>query len=439
MIEFKEFANQWSKYNVQPSKKTKHLLFLVVYPDKLSWTFPIEKMTQMTTLLVSGGTTGAGTGHNIQHCLKSEVEQVLTDNTECTHAMIVSVGMIFDMTAPKTQIQHFIDFSNSDKYCKAHIIAFPNRLPYCHDQHIELNLIKWREHNCPTVYTLFEFTERSEENFHDDYTPHWITATRYTVENFAEDERKYKGYAYPVSEERINKSAKVWEAIIDGNPNWFDLVSSKDNYFRHLYARSTQCYYVVNNEYTFIDKIKEKDLEFDLIFTPAAGYIGEMFANELNFNGKVIFYDYFEKNVIAKRNITEMNMTMIEIKTYASFFDHSFDFSGGHTASEKAKDYKDEATLLEYQRNLTEVEYRVMNLLNIDTAQLIEDIKGKTVLFNTSNIFGYHMVHAVYSLDKIDIAYNTIKKLLNTHAKAYVFRGTNPAKKMTIEQCITDI
>jgi hypothetical protein len=433
MTKFKEFANRWHQYKTKPKDSLTHLLFLVVYQDKLEWSFAVEKLAQMTTLLMSGGSTGAGTGHNIQHCLKSEVDDVLKNNVDCTHAMIASVGMIFDMTARPTQIEEFINSSTLPIYCKAHIIAFPEKKAYLHDQHIELNLTWWRQLNCPPVYGKFDYVSRSKANWHDDYTPLWIQRDDCFIRSFTQSEREHKGYAYPISQERINETSIVWEAIRDGNMEWHSLVSKRDNYFRHLYKRSFQCYYVVNNEFTFIDKIKELGLKFDLIYTPAAGYIGEMFANELDFDGKVVFYDYFKENVDAKRITTDMNMTLEEIRQYSRYASHTFDFSGGNMSSEKAKDYKDEETLLKYQRNLNEVEYRIMNLMDIDILSLIKDVKDKTVLFNTSNVFGYHMVHAAFTLEQIGIAYNIIRKILIEHTKAVVFRGTNPVKKMVIE------
>ena len=45
----------------------------------------------------SGGTTGAGTGHRHNVLCKSDVNDILK-KCEQTHAMIVCVGMVFDMT-----------------------------------------------------------------------------------------------------------------------------------------------------------------------------------------------------------------------------------------------------------------------------------------------------------------------------------------------------
>lgn len=432
MTSFKEFVTLWDSYPKVVRESTEKLLYVVAYPDKLEWNDTVEKLCQMTTLLMSGGATGAGTGHNLVHCLQSEVETTLKDNPGCTHAMIVSVGMMFDMTAPITQIQRFIEFSESDIYCKAHILNLLDNESYCHSQHVEINLDKWKTYNCPPIYKLFNTVSRSEENFHDDYTPYWAESSVFRIENFSHEERKYKGYAYPLVKSHMDNLTPVWEAIKSGDTDWYSKVSDRDNYFRHLYARSSQCYYVVNNEFTFMNKIKEFGLTFDLIFTPAAGYIGEMFANELDFDGELIFYDYCHQNVAIKQTTFEMNMPIKDIEKYQEYSNHPFDFTGGNLAPNKAKDYRDEETLLSYQREITDVSYRVMNLINIDLDKLIKDVTGKTVLFNTSNIFGYHMVHAAFTLQEIHNAYNSLRLTLDTYANKCVFRGTNPVKKMVI-------
>ena len=59
--------------------------------------------------------------------------------------MIVSVGMVFDMVSGgpekrQTPITDFYDFVESGQFCKAHIMARPNRRAYFHHQHMNLNL-----------------------------------------------------------------------------------------------------------------------------------------------------------------------------------------------------------------------------------------------------------------------------------------------------------
>ena len=41
--------------------------------------------------------------------------------------------------------------------------------------------------------------------------------------------------------------------------------------------------------------------KFDVIFTPTAGYSGEVFAEKLDFDGDVIFYDVCSDNIEVKQ------------------------------------------------------------------------------------------------------------------------------------------
>ena len=45
--------------------------------------------------------------------------------------------------------------------------------------------------------------------------------------------------------------------------------------------------------------------KFDVIFTPTAGYSGEVFAEKLDFDGDVIFYDVCSENIEVKQNVVE--------------------------------------------------------------------------------------------------------------------------------------
>jgi hypothetical protein len=55
--DFDEFVSLWENEtnNKKIKKDFEHMLFLVVYPDKLKWDFGIEKQTQTTTFMVTGG------------------------------------------------------------------------------------------------------------------------------------------------------------------------------------------------------------------------------------------------------------------------------------------------------------------------------------------------------------------------------------------------
>ncbi len=115
MKNFDEFKYLWTNNQNSNRIKYPHLIFIVVYPDKLEWDFGVEKQTQTTCLQISGGMTGAGTGHDVKLMYQSELHDFLKTCTQ-THAMITTVGMVFELTATKTSIMEFHDFSKSDRH-----------------------------------------------------------------------------------------------------------------------------------------------------------------------------------------------------------------------------------------------------------------------------------------------------------------------------------
>jgi len=363
---FEEFVSLWKSETKDIKIKNPDLLFLVVYPDKLEWDFGIEKQTQTTTLMVSGGFTGASIGHDVQFCYRSEVNDFLKDCSH-THAMIVSVGMVFDMVGylsydddssyarrsdaavkrsrtrlnkssaqiesedtsnsdyskwyaakqitPRREnrispITDFYDFVDSEEYCKGHIMARPDVPAYLHYQHINLNVAMWKTIGCPSLDESWEEYERGVENHHDDYTPYWIKPKdRPMIINFSRAERTRKSFSY----------YKPWH-----NDAWKDLenVDRKEFYFSRFMTRIQESFYMFNTE-TF-KKIPAGTEKFNLLFSPTAGYSAEEMVNKLEFSGEVIFYDYTQINIDVKRTIVDMNMSLEELYNYKTHLNENF-------------------------------------------------------------------------------------------------------------------
>ena len=417
MDSFDEFKHLWTNNQTRNRIKYSHLIFIVVYPDKLEWDFGVEKQTQTTCLQISGGMTGAGTGHDVKLMYQSELHDFLKTCTQ-THAMITTVGMVFELTATKTPIMEFHDFSKSDKFCKAHIMAKPNQPAWLHHQHIELNINMWKELGCPNLFTkkIWEDYTRSKQNYHDDYTPFWLDPKGLPrIHNFTANERRNKAFSYGHMKERREIHNQTWSKIKLGK---LDEVDREDNYFSRFMTRMRETYYITNNE----GSSAFPDCKFDLIITPTAGYTGEILSDGLDFDGEVIFYDYTKQNIDIKRTIVEMNMSSTDLKYYVKQSKASFDTGLSWDKID---------SLVETQSRMLEkydIDYWVMNLIKPDYDKLLEKVEGKKVYFNASNIFSYHMSHAVYTLDELISSYDKLHHILS-RAKSYYFRGTNPNKR----------
>ena len=431
MKNFDEFKLLWTKHQKENKNKYPHLIFIVVYPDKLKWDFGVEKQAQTTCLQISGGMTGAGTGHGVELLYQSELyeflkTQTVYDDGLCpyyTHAMIVTVGMVFEMTASSTAIKEFHEFSKSKKFCKAHIMARPMEPAWLHPQHIELNLIQWRELGCPDLSRKKMWTEyvRGEQNYHDDYTPFWLKPKGIPrIHNFNIEERRNKAFSYGHMEDRRELQNKTWKKLRAGK---FEEVDHEDNYFSRLMTRMKSTYYLSNYDHIKFKRTNFPEGRFDIILCPTAGYTGELLSNNLDFDGEIIFYDYTQENIDIKKMIVEMNMSKKELELYTTKI-NKVNFDRGYF-------WDNIDVMKKYQLKMLEkydIDYWVMNLIEPDYDKLLKKVKDKRVYFNASNIFGYHVSHAMYTLDELIISYNKLHEILST-TESYYFRGTEPTKK----------
>ena len=424
--EFDNFVSLWKEQtkDVKIRKEFSHLLFLVVCPNKIVWDFSVEKQCQTTTFMVSGGPTGASTGHDVQFCYRKEVNKFLK-NCSHTHAMIVSIGMVFDMVdtsgseTPTTSITDFYDFVESKEYIKGHIMAKKGQSAYLHHQHINLNVDMWKTLGCPPLDEKWDKYERSDNNYHDDYTPFWLTPKdRPKIQNFTHEERRRKGFSY------YRDYNEAWMYIEDVE----DFVEKDDFYFSRFLTRIQESFYMFNTE--SLAKVPEG--KFDLIFSPTAGYSAEAYVDKLNFQGEVIFYDYVQQNIDLKRTIVEMNMSKEELYIFRGYTDKNLvDNTGNLAATQRTSSMGTHEELKEMQarmRDEQEVDYWLMNIIEPDYTRLLNKIRGRNVFFDTSNIFSYHMSHAYYTLADLTDSYERLHEILGYAEKCW-FQGTKPTKQ----------
>ena len=420
--EFDEFVSVWKEQTkkVKIRKEFSDFLFLVVCPDKLEWNFSIEKQCQTTTIMVSGGPTGASTGHDVQFCYRSEVHDLLKECSH-SHAMIVAVGVVFDMVNTCASydsrlispITDFYEFVDSKELIKGHIIARPEEKAFFHYQHINLNVDMWKTLGSPDIYGRYEVKNRSEENYHDDYTPHWAKLDVWgMVQNFTHKERERKGFSYYREQD--------W--------NDLDNVDKEDHYFSRFMTRIQESFYMFNTE----GLKKTPEGKFDLIFSPTAGYSAEVYADKLDFNGDIIFYDYVQQNIDLKKLIVDMNMSRDELYLLRKNTDKSMvDNIGNLAATERISSMGTHEELQALQLKMSEeynVTYWLMNLIEFDATRLINTVRNRNVFFDTSNIFSYHISHARYTLKELIWAYEGLHEILGYANKCW-FQGTKPTKQ----------
>ena len=447
MKSFDDFKNLWLKHTdkIKPKKGFDHLVFIIVYPNKkvspyitLKWDFASEKQLQTTLLQTSGGVTGAGTGHDQKICYLTELNDVLDTCDKYSHAMIVSAGMVFDMVCPITAIQRFYNWTKTGEFCRGHIIARPNEKAFIHHQHIELNLKKWRSLGKPNIREKWDNFIRADDNFHDDYTPSWLTPHKLpTIKNFSLVERAAKSWSYGHMQERRWLQNTNWILSSSKKMGWREEIDKSDPYFKILFTRMYEVFYAENTE--SLGKLPDKS--FDLIMTPTAGYTGEVFAEKLDFDGDIVFYDYCSENVEIKQNIVEMNMSMNDILLYAKNSDQIIAINGFTTnkdhrdalnkRTESFGTHEELRTLQEKMYKKYNIEYKVWDIIcGIDMSPewFIDKIKNKKVFMDISNIYGYHTSHVCYDFPYLLKSFDKLVDTLEKYSEYYYLRGTRPTK-----------
>ena len=447
MKSFDDFKNLWLKHTdkIKPKKGFEHLVFIIVYPNKkaspyvtLKWDFAAEKQLQTTLLQTSGGVTGSGTGHDQKICYLTELNDVLDTCDKYSHAMIVSSGMVFDMVCPITAIQRFYNWTKTGEFCRGHIIARPNEKAFIHHQHIELNLKKWRSLGKPNIRGKWDNFIRADDNFHDDYTPSWLTPHKLpTITNFSVAERNAKSWSYGHMEERRELQNKNWVLSSSKKMGWREEIDKSDPYFKILFTRMYEVFYAENTE--SLGKLPDKP--FDLIMTPTAGYTGEVFAEKLDFDGDIVFYDYCSENVEIKQTIVEMNMSMDDILLYAKNSDQIIAINGFiinkdhrdalNKRTESFGTHEELRTLQEKMYKKYNIEYKVWDIIcGIDMSPewFIDKIKNKKVFMDISNIYGYHTSHVCYDFPYLLKSFDKLVDTLEKYSEYYYLRGTRPTK-----------
>jgi len=157
--------------------------------------------------------------NSLDQCLNQLAEQ------NCQWVVVNAVGHAVHQ--PQLYQSIINDCASRDVGLMAHIIARPGAYPELDPQFIVISIPIWRQLGRPvfenrmmsTSFTSCE-VERSSENYHDDYTPHWIRGSSrtadyvatgafgqqaiqqylehgYTIENFNEGVRSAKWHLYP--------------------------------------------------------------------------------------------------------------------------------------------------------------------------------------------------------------------------------------------------
>ena len=235
---------------------------------------------------------------------------------------------------------------------------------------------------------------------------------------------------------RTQIQTRNWDIMSNKAMGWRDEIDISDRYFEKFMARMDEKFYAENTEN--LGRIPEG--KFDLIFTPTAGYSGEVFAEKLDFEGEVVFYDYCSENIEIKQNIVNMNMDFEDLETYSRVSKQNIVFSSNVPENfansiklkNRVKTFGSFEECRELQQKMSDnydVDYMLIDMIQPDYEKIIEKVKGKKVFFNLSNIFSYHVSHACYTLEELVDSLEYLTNILSENTEYFYLRGKRPTKQ----------
>lgn len=417
--------------NKEFKQSKNNLAFIILDNNDIPWTWLKEKMAQSLLWNLQGGVTGAGSGHHLFFYKNLDLGLKEVKEKGYTHAMVCKIGMLIsgfaNQVTTKTPVQNFYEFSESDEFMRAHILAHPNQPASIHLQHFEINLVKW---NDKPFVKLGNSYKRSKENIHDDYTPLWIDTLEHPrINNFTKEQRQEKIFLYPHRDYEENEKIyydyiKHGIEKINSNP-----YSSSNLLINHSKKKRKRFYYE-NNEP--LPTINEK---YDVIIVPSSGILAEYLYETIGHeNTKVIIFDYEKTFLDIKQTIINNGFVGQDLLMYMKHLSNTHDknewvFSTGRTpnqfaAFESNKNITNESNALRLLNNLSEANYemKVVNMLSDNFNWIPELVNNKSVFCYLSNIFQYYVTWIYYEASEIKYQYELLEEKLAT-AKQYALYG----------------
>lgn len=361
---------------------------------------------------------------------------------------------------------------NPNYLAAAHILDWKDKGYELHHQFVLVNIINWKNIGCPVFGNRqpkqeeLMFVERSDENFHDDYTPLWIRNSGYTkmqwhhypgwnfidsafknnleILNWNQSIRNKRTYYYPETDSQLflnaYKNRKIDNSITNFNQRRIisELVNGVGDQI-----------WSINSENMHIQNAGK---QYETIALPASGfkYLDIFKSNALLPQGKIIIYDYnpksiewikhihsstsnniidliktfnYRKNLIwfgydnpsitSPRHISDINNRDVS-KNFLESFNKTVDFFDG-----KFYDYLNEFRNTEVEFIQTDLIYNYFNLINA--------IGDNRALLHVSNIFATDFLVALLGLDGLENALDRFTKILhpNTRVVGQHPKGTN--------------
>ena len=377
------------------------------------------------------------------------IDEAMQDSLNFDLIFIQSVGNLIKSNVLLEQLETYSN-NNPDFFTLAFTLDWQSEKGEgwveIHHQMMYININKWKELGKPKFGGWDNVTEelpnytRSEENFHDRYTPYWMQGAEGTtlgtrtsqghgflkaaftngikIDNFTDEMRKCRLFIYPESETKeLYAAFTKRNTKLVSNPNQKKWIKS---------LKLAPTIWVYNSERYYF----HGDKKCDTFFGTASGF---KYLDILNGNDQVkfIFYDFHEKSLDWIRHLKEtwdgndfptfLNNQSDDFKKYYKYI------NGGIDENQKLlfDDFGGEDKFKElWNRFKTcEAEYVECNLFELDQ---VKELLSKTVIdtpfFFYSNIFATDYTMVNFTLVEITKKY---KDFLDAIFQAYPTAITN--------------
>ena len=381
------------------------------------------------------------------------IDDAMSDSLDFNLIFIQSVGNLIKSNIILEELEQY-SIDNPDFFMMAFTLDWQSEKGAgwveVHHQMMFINIDTWKNLGSPIFGGWDTVTEelpnyiRSEENFHDKYTPYWMQgapgttldtrtsqgygflkaafANNVKIDNFTDSMRKCRLFIYPESE-----TNDLYDAFINRNTK---LVSNSNQkkWIKSLKLAST--IWVYNSErYYFLG-----DKKCDTYFGTASGF---KYLDILNGNDtvKFVFYDFHEKSLDWIKQLKEtwdgndfpayLNNQSDEVKQYYKYI------NGGIKENQKLlfDDFGGEDKFKElWNRFKTcDVEYIKCNLFELSqVTDLLRKTKIDTPFFFYSNIFATDYTLVSFTLEDIIKKYHEFLDIIFEAYPTAITNGSTP-------------
>lgn len=392
------------------------------------------------------------------------VDGAMENSTNYDIVIIQSIGNFINRNKFFSELDNYI-INNPDFFLLAFTLDWESEKGTgwieCHNQMMVVNAKSWNKLGKPKFGDWETVTEelpnytRSDENFHDKYTPYWIqgapgtsTHTRtaqgwnfiktalaagYKIDNFTEEMRLCRLFVYPEHE-----SDNLYNAFIQKN-NTLVTNSNQRKWIKSMLG-TPPVIWIFNSEY-YRFSMDMKNVE--TYIGPAAGF---KYLDFLNYNpaGKFIFYDYHEGSLDWIKKLKEtwdgenfyqyLQAQPDEVRQHYKFI-HGNKFNKENIEKNLQilfKEFGGEEQFKKLWRmfkasNATFVKIDLFNQQEL--VNLLHLTNDKSIFFNFSNIFATDFTLLNNTIKEVDDIYNDFIKRVKKKFDSVILYGSSPDGK----------